>query len=94
MRIEIFRVTSSPVSIEMEGNDEGVTIRDVFNEPGTGKVIGRDDETLLEAIESEYGDAGIEKLGSIRVNSISATLDTVVYGGAAIVIIPKVKAGR
>ena len=87
MRVEIFRLTSEPVVIEVR---EPGTVRDVFKHPESGKVLGRE-ENLLEAATELYG--SIESLGTIRVNGAPATLDTPVREGATILIIPKVEGG-
>ena len=87
MRVEIFRLTGEPVSIEVTENG---TVRDVFEHSGSGKAIGRDG-SLLKAAESVYG--SIPALGSLRVNGAAATLDTPVSAGATILIIPKVEGG-
>ena len=88
MRVEIFRLTGEPVSIEVKENG---TVRDVFSAEGSGKVLGRDG-TLLEAAEDQFG--GVAQLGTLRVNGASATLDTPVRAGATVLIIPKVEGGR
>ena len=88
MRVEIFRLTGEPVSIEVKENG---TIHDVFSHPDSGKVLGKDG-TLMEAAEDRYG--GIAGLGTLRVSGMSATLDTPVKAGATILIIPKVEGGR
>ncbi len=87
MRVEIFRLTGEPVSIEVS---ETGTIRDVFEHPDSGKVIGREG-SLMKAAEEAYG--SIAALGSLRVNGAAATLDTRVTPGATILIIPKVEGG-
>ena len=87
MRVEIFRLTGEPVSIEVKENG---TVGDVFGAEGSGKVLGKDG-TLLEAAEEMYG--GGSQLGTLRVNGMSATLDTPVKAGATILIIPKVEGG-
>ncbi len=87
MRVEIFRLTGEPVSIEVKENG---TVRDVFSAEGSGKVLGHDG-TLMEAAEEQYG--SISQLGTLRVNGASATLDTPVRAGATILIIPKVEGG-
>ena len=87
MRVEIFRLTGEPVSIEVRENG---TVKDVFSHPDSGKVLGRDG-SLMEAAEEMYG--SIAQLGTLRVNGASATLDTPVRAGATILIIPKVEGG-
>ena len=87
MRVEIFRLTGEPVSIEVKENG---TVRDVFNAEGSGKVLGHDGN-LMEAAEEKYG--GIAQMGTLRVNGASATLDTPVRAGATILVIPKVEGG-
>ena len=62
MKVEIFRLTGQPVTIEVEENG---TVRDVFSHPDSGKVIGREG-SLLKAAEQLYG--SISALGSLRVN--------------------------
>ncbi len=88
MKVEIFRLTGEPVSIEVQENG---TIRDVFSHPDSGKVIGKDG-SLLKAAENTYG--SIEALGNLRVNGSAATLDTPVTTGATILIVPKVEGGK
>jgi len=88
MRVEIFRLAGEPITIEVQ---EGATVKDVFSQPGTGKVVGHDGN-LLEAANELYG--GIDGLGTLRVNSAPATLDTAVQPGATILIIPRVEGGR
>lgn len=87
MRVEIFRLTGEPVSIEVTDNG---TVRDVFSAEGSGKVLGQEGN-LLDAAEEMYG--GIAQMGTLRVNGASATLDTPVRAGATILIIPKVEGG-
>jgi len=87
MRVEIFRLTGQPVTIEVQENG---TIRDVFSQPESGRVIGREGP-LLEAAQWSYG--SIEALGTLRVNGSAANLDTPVTAGSTILIIPKVEGG-
>ena len=87
MKVEIFRLTGQPVTIEVEENG---TVRDVFSSPESGKVIGREG-SLLETAEETYG--SIEAMGNLRVNGSAATLDTPVSAGSTILIIPKVEGG-
>jgi len=87
MKVEIFRLTGQPVTIDVEENG---TVRDVFSNPESGKVIGREG-SLLEAAEETYG--SIQALGNLRVNGAAATLDTPVTAGSTILIIPKVEGG-
>ena len=87
MRVEIFRLTGEPITVDVRENG---TVKDVFSHPESGKVLGRDG-TLMEAAEEMYG--GIAGLGTLRVNGTSATLDTPVRAGATILIIPKVEGG-
>lgn len=87
MKVEIFRLTGQPVTIEVVENG---TVRDVFSSPDSGKVIGRDGP-LLKAAEDSYG--SIQALGTLRVNGSAATLDTPVTAGSTILIIPKVEGG-
>ena len=87
MRVEIFRLTGEPVSVDVRENG---TVKDAFSHPESGKVLGRDG-SLMEAAEEMYG--SIAQLGTLRVNGASATLDTPVRAGATILIIPKVEGG-
>lgn len=87
MKVEIFRLTGQPVTIEVQENG---TVRDVFSHPDSGKVIGREG-SLLKAAEQAYD--SIQALGNLRVNGSAATLDTPVTAGATILIIPKVEGG-
>ncbi len=88
MKVEIFRLTGQPITIEVE---ESGTVKDVFSHPESGKVIGREG-SLLEAAEEAYG-GNISALGTLRVNGSAATLDTPVNPGSTILIIPKVEGG-
>ena len=88
MKVEIFRLTGEPVSIEVRENG---TVRDVFSHPDSGKVLGKDG-SLRDAADEEY--SGVEGLGTLRVNGASAGLDTPVRAGTTILIIPKVEGGR
>jgi len=87
MKVEIFRLTGQPVTIEVE---ESGTVRDVFSHPDSGKAIGREG-SLLKAAQEVYG--SVEALGTLRVNGAAATLDTPVSEGATILLIPKVEGG-
>jgi len=87
MKVEIFRLTGQPVTIEVQENG---TVRDVFSHQDSGKVIGREG-SLLKAAEEAYG--SINALGNLRVNGSAATLDTPVTAGSTILIIPKVEGG-
>jgi molybdopterin converting factor small subunit len=87
MKVEIFRLTGQPVTIEVKENG---TVKDVFSHPDSGRVIGREG-SLLEAAEEAYG--SIQALGTLRVNGSAATLDTPVTAGSTIIIIPKVEGG-
>ncbi len=87
MKVEIFRLTGQPVTIEVQENG---TVRDVFSHPESGQVIGREG-TLLKAAEEIYG--SIQSMGSLRINGSAATLDTKVTAGSTILIIPKVEGG-
>jgi len=89
MKVEIFRVTGEPIVVEVHENG---TVKDAFSVAGSGKVIGREEATLLEAANELYG--GIAGLGTLRVNGSAANLDTPVQEGATILIIPKVEGGR
>ena len=88
IEVEVFRVTGTPVKLEVE---EESTVRDVLSKPQTGKVVGQEDMSLLEAAGQLYG--SIESLGTLRVNGSPATLDTTVMPGATILIIPKIEGG-
>ena len=88
MKVEIFRLTNEAVTLEVRHNG---TVREAFSHPESGKVINHEG-SLLEAAEEAYG--CVEKLGSIRVNGVSANLDTIVPEGATIMIIPKVEGGK
>ena len=88
MKVEIFRLSGQPVEIEVQ---DGGTVRDVFSTPGSGKAVGREDMTLLDAADDLYG--GGAGLGSLRVDGAAATLDTEVKPGSTIFLIPKVEGG-
>ena len=87
MKVEIYRLASEPVTLEVS---DGSTVRDIFSHPSSGKAIGREG-SLLDEAEEAYG--SIEALGNIRVNGLSANLDSSVPDGATILIIPKVQGG-
>ena len=92
MKVELFRMASEPITIEVEG--EEATIKQVLSAPGSGKVMGEDQRTLVEVAQERYGGNGVDGLGNLRVNGSAATLDTVVHEGQTILIIPKVEGGR
>jgi molybdopterin converting factor small subunit len=87
MKVEIFRLTGSPLSLDVQDN---TTVRSVFAHPDSGKVIGKEG-SLIEAAERSYG--SVAAMGNLRVNGFPATLDTPVTPGATILIIPKVEGG-
>jgi len=89
MKVELFRLSADPLTIEVEG--DSATIKQVLSAPGSGKVLGEEDRTLLDVATERYG--GVEGLGNLRVNSRPATLDTEVHEGDTILIIPKVEGG-
>ena len=86
--VEVFRVTGSPVKLQVE---EEATVRDVLSTPESGQTINQPEMSLLEAARKYYG--SIEALGTLRVNGSPATLDTKVTPGATILIIPKIEGG-
>ena len=88
MEVEIYRLASEPVILQVS---DGGTVRDVFSHPSSGKAIGREG-SLLDAAEEAYG--SIEALGNIRVNGLSANLDSPVPDGATILVVPKVQGGE
>ena len=88
MQVEIFRLASQPVRIEVK---EGASVRDVLDAPGSGQAIGREGVSLAEAAEEMYG--SVERLGSFRVDGVPAGLDTPVPAGATLLIVPKVEGG-
>ena len=90
MKVELFRLSSDPITIEVSG--DSATVKQVFSAPRSGKVLGDDDRTLLDVANERYG--GVEGLGNLRVNGSAATLETVVHEGDTILIIPKVEGGR
>ena len=89
MRIEIFRMASEPITIEVAG--DSATVKQVLSAPGSGKVLGEEDRTLLDVANERYG--GVEGLGNLRVNGSAATMETIVREGMTILIIPKVEGG-
>lgn len=89
MKVELFRMASEPVTIEVEGDE--ATVKQVLSAPGSGKVLGEPERTLLDVAGERYG--GVEGLGNLRVNGSAATLETVVREGQTILIIPKVEGG-
>ena len=90
MKVELFRMASEPMTIEVEG--EEATIKQILSAPGSGKVLGEEERTLIDAAQERYG--GVEGLGNLRVNGSAATLETVVHEGQTILIIPKVEGGK
>ena len=89
MKVELFRMASEPLTIEIEG--EEATVKQVLSAPGSGKVMGQEDKTLIDVANERHG--GVEGLGTLRVNGSAATLDTVVHEGETILIIPRVEGG-
>ena len=90
MKVELFRMASEPITIEVEGDE--ATIKQILSAPGSGKVLGEDERTLIDVANERYG--GVAGLGNLRVNGSAATLDTIVHEGQTILIIPKVEGGR
>ena len=90
MKVELFRLSSDPITIEVSG--DSATVKAVFSAPRSGKVLGDEDRTLLDVANERYG--GVDGLGNLRVNGSAATLETVVHEGDTILIIPKVEGGR
>ena len=88
MKVEVFRLASQPIQIEVRDN---ATVGEVLDAPDSGRAIGREGLTLREAAEQAYG--SVQRLGSFRVNGAPADLDTPVPEGATILIIPKVEGG-
>ena len=89
MKVEIFRLAGSPISIEVT---EGATVREVLEAPEGGKALGREGVSLMDAALELYG--SIDRLGSFRVNGAPADLSTPVSEGATLLIIPKVEGGQ
>ena len=87
--VEVFRVTGTPIKLQVE--DEA-TVRDVLSRPESGRTVGQENMSLLEAARKFYG--SIESLGTPRVNGSPATLDTKLAPGATILIIPKIEGGH
>ena len=46
MKVELFRMASEPITIEVEG--EEATIKQVLSAPGSGKVLGEEEKTLID----------------------------------------------
>ena len=90
MKVELFRLSADPITIEVAG--DSATVKQVLSAPRSGKVLGEDDRTLLDVATERY--ASVDGLGNLRVNGSAATLDTVVHEGDTILIIPKVEGGR
>ena len=88
MKIEIFRLASQPIRIEVA---DYATVGEALDAPDGGRAIGREGMTLRQAAEQAYG--SVERLGSFRVNGAPADLDTPVPEGATLLIIPKVEGG-
>jgi len=89
MKVELFRMASEPVVIEVAG--DSATIKQVLSAPGSGQVVGDPDRTLIDVANERYG--GVANLGNLRVNGMAAGLDTVVHEGQTILIVPKVEGG-
>ena len=53
MRVELFRMASEPVTIEVEGDE--ATVKQVLSAPGSGKVLGEPERTLLDVAGERYG---------------------------------------
>jgi hypothetical protein len=87
MKVEVFRLTGQPITLDVPENG---TVRSVFANPESGKVIGKSG-SLIEAAEETYG--SISSLGNLRVNGYPATLDTPITPGSTILIIPKAEGG-
>lgn len=90
MKVELFRMASEPITVEVVG--DSATVKAVLSAPRSGRVLGEDERTLLEVANDRYG--GVDGLGNLRVNGSAATLETVVHENDTILIIPKVEGGR
>ena len=90
MKVELFRMASEPITIEVEGDE--ATIKQVLSAPGSGKVLGEDERTLIDVANERYG--GVAGLGNLRVNGSAADLETIVREGQTILVIPKVEGGQ
>ena len=90
MKVELFRMASEPITVEVSGDE--ASIKQILSAPGSGKVLGEEERTLIDVANERYG--GVAGLGNLRVNGSAATLDTVVSEGQTILIIPKVEGGR
>ena len=90
MKVELFRMASEPITIEVEGHE--ATVKQVLSAPGSGRVLGEEERTLIDVAQERYGD--VAGLGNLRVNGSAATLETVVREGQTILIIPKVEGGK
>ena len=89
MKVELFRMASEPITIEVEGDE--ATIKQVLSAPGSGQVLGEPERTLLDVANERYG--SVDGLGNLRVNGSAATLDTIVREGQTILLVPKVEGG-
>ena len=88
MKVEIFRLASQPVTLEVDGDE--ASIKTLFSSPGSGAVLGNPDLTFMQ-VANERG--GLSAIGNLRVNGVAATLDTVVKEGDTILLIPAVEGG-
>jgi hypothetical protein len=87
--VEVFRVTGNAVKLQVK---EDSTVRDVLSAIETGRTIGQDGMSLIEAAQKYYG--SVEALGTLRVNGSPAGLDSAVPAGATILIVPKIEGGN
>lgn len=93
MKIELFKLTSDPLTVVIEGKD-AATVKDVLSQPGTGKLLDKayEEDTLLQALEDTSTLIG--NLGELRVNGAVATLDTDVKDSDIIMFVQRVDGGR
>jgi molybdopterin converting factor small subunit len=85
MNVEFLRLFGEPFAIHVGGD---ATVERLFSTPGSGRVLGDERHSLLEAAERRYG--SLDQLGMLRVDGAAATLETRVAEGSTVLIIPKV----
>ena len=87
MKIQLYRLASEPIVVEVEG--DGSTVKAIFSAPGSGGLVNREGSLM------DYANAvgGVYVLGSLRVNGIPAELSTAVSDGDLVMLVPQVEGG-
>ena len=91
MNVQIYRAAGSAVSLHVDAPQGELSVKSIFSAPGSGEVLGDASKTLAEVAIAKFG--SVANLGTIRVNGVRATLDTMCPDQGTIMIFPKVEGG-